>query len=178
MPKCRIVDFTGNPPGHGFCKISYIMKCIHFISLLSLSLFLSNCKEAKMKVSEVKQEVATAGDVSFARNTFESLARGDSAVAEKIDWAVFTSMGVDFGASYVALSSGVEKQKMVTSFITQFATSFRETGGKVEGFTNWRVVSHDSQKTEVAADSPNGVLTIIVSERDKMERVSSINMIK
>lgn len=154
------------------------MKCLHLISLISLSLFLSNCKEAKIKVAEIKQDVATVGDVSFARNTFESLARGDSAVAEKIDWAVFTSMGVDFGASYVALSSGVEKQQMVTGFITQFATSFRETGGKVEGFTNWRVISHDSQKTEVAADSPYGVLTVIVSERDKVERVSSINVIK
>ena len=154
------------------------MKCLHFISLLSLLLFLTNCKETKLKVAEVKQDVATAGDVSFARNTFESLARGDSAVASRIDWAVFTSMGVDFGAAYVALSSGVEQQKMVTGFITQFASSFRETGGKVESFTNWRVISHDSQKTEVAADSPNGVLTVIVSERDKMERVSSINLIK
>ena len=81
------------------------MKCIHFISLLSLSLFLTDCKETKLKVAEIKQDVATVGDVSFARNTFESLARGDSAVAEKIDWAVFTSMGVDFGASYRALSS-------------------------------------------------------------------------
>ena len=154
------------------------MKCTHFISLFSLFLFLNNCKETKLKVSELKQDVATVGDVGFARSTFEALARGDSAVANKIDWAVFTSMGVDFGASYVALSSAVEKEKMVTSFITQFATSFRESGGKVEGFTNWRVVSHDSQKTEVAADSPNGVLTVIVSERDNVERVSSINVVK
>ncbi len=154
------------------------MKRTHLFSLLLLSPFLTHCKETKLKVAEIKQNVATIGDVGFARHTFESLARGDSAVAEKIDWAVFTSMGVDFGLSYGALVSGVEKQKMITGFITQFATSFRETGGTVEGFTNWRVVSHDSQKTEVAADSPGGVLTVIVSVRDGVERVSSINVIK
>lgn len=129
-------------------------------------------------MASVKQEVATAGDVTFAKTTFESLARGDSSVAEKIDWPVFTSLGVNVGASYGALVSGVEKQQWVTNYITQFATSFRESGGSVDGFTNWRVTFHDSQKTEVAADSTNGVLTVVVSERDHVERVSSINIVK
>jgi hypothetical protein len=154
------------------------MRLIHFISLVSFSLFLINCKETKLKVAELKQEVATVGDVSFAKKTFESLAKGDAAVGEKIDWPIFTSMGDNVGAAYTMLTSGVEKQKLVSSFITQFAVSFRESGGTVEGFTNWRIVMHDSQKTEVAADSPNGVLTVTVSERDHVERVSSINVIK
>jgi hypothetical protein len=154
------------------------MKTILFLTLLAAPLLLSNCKGAKRSLTETKLEVATAGDVTFARTTFESLARGDSAVAEKIDWPVFTSMGQNLGASYVALTSGVEKQKLVASFITQFATSFRESGGTIEGFTNWRVSTHDALKTEVAADSPNGVLTVIVAERDGVERVSSINIIK
>jgi hypothetical protein len=106
------------------------------------------------------------------------LARGDSTVAEKIDWPVFTSMDENLGASYVAVSSGVEKQKMVTSFITQFATSFRESGGSVDNYRNWRVTAHDSQMTEVAADSSIGVLTITVSVRDQVERVSSIRLMK
>ncbi|MEO7100350.1 MAG: hypothetical protein ABI162_13380 [Luteolibacter sp.] len=154
------------------------MKAIYLVALLATPLLLSNCRETKQKIADAKLEVATAGDVNFARSTFESLARGDSAVAEKIDWPVFTSLGENLGASYVALTSGVEKQKFVTGFITQFAVSFRENGGSVEGFTNWRVTAHDSQKTEVAADSANGVLTVVVSERDNVERVSSINIIK
>jgi hypothetical protein len=116
--------------------------------------------------------------VTFAKTTFESLARGDSSVANRIDWPVFTSLGQNLGADYTALSSGVEKEKFVNGFITQFAVSFRENGGTLEGFTNWRVVSHDSMKTEVAADSAGGVLTVIVSTRDDVERVSSINVIK
>lgn len=154
------------------------MRYLHLVSLLSFCLFLSHCKQTKLKVAELKQEAATVGDVSFAKKTFESLAKGDSSVGEKIDWPVFTSMGDNVGAAYVALTSGVEKQKLISSFVTQFAVSFRESGGTVEGFTNWRVVMHDSLKTEVAADSPNGVLTVMVSERDHVERVSSINVIK
>lgn len=154
------------------------MKTIHLLILIASPLLLSNCRETKQKIAEAKVEAATAGDVSFAKNTFESLARGDSAVADKIDWPVFTSLGQNLGASYVALTSAVEKEKFITGFITQFSISFRESGGSVEGFTNWRVMSHDSLKTEVAADSANGVLTVIVSERDNVERVSSINIIK
>lgn len=147
------------------------MKTIHLLTIFAIPLVLSNCKETK-------QQVATAGDVSFARNTFESLARGDSKVADKIDWPVFTSMGSNTGSAYVALTSGVEKEQFVTNYISQFAISFRESGGKVEDFTNWRVSLHDKLKTEVAADSPTGVLTITVAERDGAERVSSINIIK
>ena len=154
------------------------MKTIPLLTILAAPFLLSNCKETKRNYAEAKLEVATAGDVSFARTTFESLARGDSAVAEKIDWPVFTSLGQNLGANYVSLTSGVEKQKFIAGFITQFATSFRESGGTIEGFTNWRVTAHDALKTEVAADSANGVLTVIVAERDGVERVSSINIIK
>jgi hypothetical protein len=154
------------------------MKTIPLLAILATPLLFSNCRETKRNYATAKLEVATAGDVTFARTTFESLARGDSAVADRIDWPVFTSMGQNLGANYVALTSGVEKQKLVASFITQFATSFRESGGTIEGFTNWRVSAHDALKTEVAADSPNGVLTVIVSVRDNVERVSSINIIK
>lgn len=154
------------------------MKISPLLSLLAAPLLFSNCRETREKMAVVKQEVAAAGDVTFAKKTFESLAKGDSAVATKIDWPVFTSLGENLGASYVALNSEVEKQKLVSSFITQFSVSFRESGGSVDAYTNWRVVSHDSQKTEVAADSSGGVLTVIVSERDGVEKISSINVVK
>lgn len=163
---------------HSAKGVAETMKNIPFLAAFAALLLLPNCRQAKRNYAEAKQEVATAGDVSFARSTFESLARGDSAVTDKIDWPVFTSLGQNLGASYVALSSGVEKQKFVAGFITQFASSFRESGGTLENFTNWRVVLHDKMKTEVAADSPNGVLTVVVAERDGVERVSSINIIK
>jgi hypothetical protein len=159
-------------------KEATIMKAIHFLSLLAAPLLLSNCREAEKTASEVRTEVATAGDVTFARTTFESLARGDSAVVEKIDWPVFTALGDNVGGNYTALASGVEKQNFANAFVTQFASSFRQSGGTIENFTNWRVSMHDQLRTEVAADSPNGVLTVIVSERDGVERISSINVVK
>jgi hypothetical protein len=155
------------------------MKTIRILTILATPLLFSNCKEkSPTTVADAQLEAATVGDVSFARTTFESLARGDSAVAEKIDWPVFTSLGENLGASYNALSTGVEKNKLAISFITQFAVNFRESGGSIENFTNWRVTFHDKMKTEVAADSPNGVLTVIVAERDGVEKVASINIVK
>lgn len=146
------------------------MKFITCLTVFSFLCFLTNCDRNAPPASVKK-------DVKFAKETFESLARGDSSVAERIDWAVFTSLGEDFGVSYNALTSGVEKERFVTNFITQFATNFRQSGGSVDNYSNWRVVSHDSIKTEVAADSAKGVLSIIVSERDDVERVSSMNLI-
>ncbi len=154
------------------------MKFLPLFTILATPLLFSNCREAREKMTVVKQEAAAAGDVTFAKNTFASLAKGDSSVSTKIDWPVFTSLGENLGASYVALSSDVEKQKLTSSFITQFSVSFRESGGSVDAYSNWRVVSHDSQKTEVAADSSGGVLTVIVSERDGVEKISSINVVK
>lgn len=154
------------------------MKIIPLLTVIATSLLLCDCRKTGQKLTDLKQEVATIGDASFARNTFESLARGDSAAADKIDWQVFTSMGNNVGMSYIALSSEVEREKFVTGFITQFATSFRESGGKIEDFTNWRVMLHNDLRTEVAADSPNGDLTVIVAKRDGKERVTSINILK
>jgi len=144
-----------------------IMKPYSILFAIVASLLISSCKKAEI-----------AGDVSLARETFGGLVRGDSAVKDKIDWPVFTSLGTNTGAAYTLLNSAVEKEKFVEGFVTQFSSSFRESGGIVEDFTNWRVISHDSAKTEVAADSSKGVLTVIVSERDNVERVSSINIIR
>jgi hypothetical protein len=149
-----------------------MMKIITLMIVTVAALLFCNCDGKKMTTS------STAGDVTFARTTFESLARGDSSVADNIDWPVLTSLGQNLGAAYSALPTAVEKEKFINGFITQFSTSFRESGGSIENFSNWRVTFHDAIKTEVAADSPNGILTVIVSVRDNVERVSSINIVK
>lgn len=153
-------------------------RTIPLLTALAFPLLVTNCRETKEKYADAKVKVATAGDVTFARSTFESLAKGESSVADKIDWPVFTSLGENLGKTYNAFTSGVEKEKFVTGYITQFAINFRQNGGTIEGFTNWRVTAHDALKTEVAADTPNGVLAIVVAERDNVEKVSSINIIK
>lgn len=147
------------------------MKTIHLAAIVASAFTLSNCN----KTEQVNAEV---GDTSFAQATFVSLARGDSDVQEKIDWNTLTTSGENVGAQYVAMANDIDKQNFRNAFVTQFSTSFRENGGSVDSFTNWRVTFHDSTRTEVAADSPGGILKMTVTDRDSIERVSSIDMIK
>lgn len=138
------------------------------ISLASLILlFLPGCEKMEAK-----------GDVTFAKSTFESLVRGESEVAEKIDWDTLNSLGLPVGQQYVAFENEADRTSFRKGFITQFSATFRESGGSVESFTNWRVVSHDETHTKVAADSTNGTLMLTVSERDGMERLSAIEIEK
>jgi hypothetical protein len=141
--------------------------------MLSLAT-LTQCDKAEHQVEKIESKA----DMSFAKNTFESLARGDSAVIDKIDWATLTAMGQNIGAAYSQLPSETEKRNLETTFVTQFATSFRESGGSPDKFENWRVSHHDDLKTEVAADSGGGTITITVTERDGKERISGLGFIR
>jgi len=148
------------------------MKHLLWIAALTFStLTLTQCEKTANKV-------ASKGDLSFAKNTFEALARGESAVVDKIDWAMFNSMGQDVGVAYSQLPSETEKRNFETAFVTQFASSFRDSGGTPDKFENWRVSFHDDLKTEVAADSGGGTVTITVTERDGKERVSKLGFIR
>jgi len=120
----------------------------------------------------------SAGDVTFARTTFESLARGDTAATENIDWETLNSLGINVGASYTAIASETEREEFKNAFVTQFASSFRDGGGSAEAFTNWRVTGTTDDRTEVSADSPNGVLRLTVSRRNDLKRVSKLEIIR
>lgn len=154
------------------------MKTIPLIALFALPLSVISCDETKTTLREVKSDVATTGDVTFAKNTFESLARGDSAVASKIDWETLTTNDTNVGGAYLNLPSDTQRQEFINAFITQFSTAFRQSGTSVEQFTNWRVKFHDTLKTEVSVDSPTGIMTLIVTKRDGVERISAINVVQ
>ena len=71
-----------NLVGHAICEGKAVtMKNLSLLTSFSVLLLLPNCREAKQNYAAAKLQAATAGDVTFARTTFESLARGDSAVA-------------------------------------------------------------------------------------------------
>lgn len=142
------------------------MKFIKIVITLIASVTLFSCEKAK-----------EAGDTSFARSTFVSLLKGDNEVQSKIDWATLNAGGINAGAAYSILDDP-QKQDFRNSFVTQFSSAFRNDGRSVEEFTNWRVTFHDDTRTEVAADSPRGVLAITVSERDSVKRISSITLPK
>jgi hypothetical protein len=124
------------------------------------------------------EKVESKADMSVAKNTFEALARGDSKARSGIDWSTLQAMGQNVGAAYVLIPSETEKANFEQAFVTQFATSFREAGGTPDQFSNWRVSHHDDLKTEVAADSNGGTVTITVTERDGKERVSGLGFIR
>lgn len=143
------------------------MRSFFLLALALVSLIFTSCDKN-----------ATVGDVTFAKNTFESLARGDSTVTSDIDWETFNSSGVSVGMQYAALPNDSEKESFRKSFVNQFAASFRDSGGKLENFTNWRVTSNDEINTIVTADSPTGVLNLTVSERNGTEKLSAMQVVK
>lgn len=163
----EITDLPFIFSGTNSAKESGMMKSIPFVAAAAIALMTSSCEKAKQ-----------AGDTSFARSAFLELARGDTSAQSRIDWPTFVAMGQNVGAAYVAIDSETEKQNFRNAFVTQFSTNFRENGGSVDNFTDWRVTFHDSLRTEVAADSPGGMLKITVSQRDSTDRVSSIDIVK
>jgi hypothetical protein len=148
-------------------KKNGMMKSIPFVVATALILVVTGCEKTRQ-----------AGDTSFARATFLELVRGDTAVQSRIDWPTFVAMGHNVGADYLLIQSETEKQNFRNAFVTQFSSSFRESGGSADNFTDWRITFHDSLRTEVAADSPGGTLKITVSQRDSTDRVSSIDIVK
>ncbi|WP_193210756.1 hypothetical protein [Luteolibacter marinus] len=143
------------------------MKYLWFPLAAAMPLLLSYCDQAESR-----------GDVSFAKSTFESLARGEEGVRDRIDWTTLNSLGQNVGLAYVQVPSETEKVNFEKAFVSQFSASFREAGGSPDQFGNWRVSHHDDLKTEVAADSAGGTVTITVTERDGKERVSGLGFIR
>ncbi|WP_035607109.1 hypothetical protein [Haloferula sp. BvORR071] len=150
------------------------MKQLLIAASLLSAITLTQCDEAEHQVGKIESKA----DMSFAKDTFEELARGDSSVVDKIDWPMLQSMGEDVGAEYSQLPSETQKRNFETSYVTQFASGFQKSGGTPGQFTNWRVSHHDDIKTEVAADSGGGTVTITVTERDGKERVSGLGFIR
>ncbi|MBX3741875.1 MAG: hypothetical protein KF712_12835 [Akkermansiaceae bacterium] len=145
--------------------MKYLLLSLPFVAALSVS----SCDKTK---------TAAAGDVSFARSAFVALAKGDTAAQNMIDWPTFTAPGENVAAKYNAIPTEAEKAQFRSEYVTGFATSFRQTGGSVDNFTNWTVSFHDSTRTEVTAQSPNGLLKLTVSERNSAEKLSAIDVVK
>jgi len=157
----------------GFGSLASEIKSMNTMRALSVSfailmpLAFTQCEKAESKV-----------DMSFAKNTFEALARGEAKARESIDWQTLQAMGQNVGAEYVKLPSETDRVNFQQAFVSQFASSFRQAGGTPDQFANWRVSYHDDLKTEVAADSNGGTVTITVTERDGKERVSGLGFIR
>lgn len=149
-------------------------KACRLMFCLCLLAVLSSCSHSGSAGSSSTSGVVKT-DVDFAKDVFTSLANGDTAVENLIDWETFTSLGINVASQYNAQPNEAAKGGFRTGFITSFSKSFQATGARAESLTNWRVQSQDATKTVVAADTPKGaVLLITVGKRDGQQKVTEL----
>jgi hypothetical protein len=104
---------------------------------------------------------ASGSDVTFCRSALENLARGKPAAQRQIDWTRLKALDVDVGAAYSQLPSEQEQRDYRRAFIARFADGFRQGGGKLDAFSQWRVAEPKDGMTVVAADVPATQRTLL-----------------
>jgi len=105
--------------------------------------------------------VGVKNDIDFARYCLRGLAKGKSSTARLIDWTSFVAMGVNVGGTVNKLATTREKEEYVKKFIKSFAFSFRQTEGKLNKFTNWRIFIANKGRTVVAANYLNDKVLLL-----------------
>jgi len=107
------------------------------------------------------------------------MVNGSSDAQTMIDWENFRAIGDDVGKEYQALPSDAEKSKYRNDFIAGIALSTPAIKANPDGITNWRVQRETPLETVVAANMNGGaILTLTVSKRDGIQRLSAIDMKK
>lgn len=96
--------------------------------------------------------VKTRDDIEFCHQIFSGLIKGSFSVQKLIDWENLKAVGVDVGATYLSLPDEKQKSAYQESFIKGFSLAFRQAGGKLKSFTNWRISDKDIEQTQVAVD--------------------------
>jgi hypothetical protein len=121
---------------------------------------------------------STKTDLEFAQTAFQSLARGDFAAAEVIDWEAFQAMGINVGALYLSMPDDTQKADFRKAFIAQCSLAFQGTGASADSLKNWQVQYQDSARTIVAADTlVKKVLLITISHKDEKQKISGIGVL-
>ena len=105
--------------------------------------------------------VGVKNDIDFARYCLQGLAKGKSSAAGLVDWTSFVAMGINIGGTVNKLAATRQKEEYVKKFIKSFAFSFRQTEGKLNKFTNWRIFAANMGKTTVAANYLNGKVLLL-----------------
>ena len=96
-------------------------------------------------------------DIRFCRRALAQLVNMNLSVGRSIDWAHLQALEVNVGATYAALPSRQEQADYEQAFIRNFAGGFRKNGGRLDGFTRWRVASDGT----VSADYPAKQKTLV-----------------
>ncbi len=96
-------------------------------------------------------------DVRFCRRTLAQLVNSDLSVSRAIDWPHLQALEVNVGATYAALPNRQEQVSYEQAFIRSFAQGFRQSGGRLNGFTRWSVARDGT----VSADYPAKQKTLV-----------------
>lgn len=91
-------------------------------------------------------------DINYCRSIFNGLIKGNYNVQKNIGWENLTAMGVNAGGVYSNAINDKEKTDYKKFFILNFSRGFRQTGGELKLFTNWRIYDRDMESITVAAD--------------------------
>ena len=103
-------------------------------------------------------------DIAFCRSAFADLVKARQSVQKMIDWGNLKAVGVDVGATYSSLRDEQEKRDYKKSFIKNFSHSFRQSKGKLAGFSHWRIYDKDIHQSIVAADYKNNTMLFTISK--------------
>jgi hypothetical protein len=116
-------------------------------------------------------------DVEFAKKVFEFLADGDETVKGMLDWEHLKMLGIDVGALYTKTSGDAARDKETSDFIRSYSNSFKQRGGSVGNFSNWREQSRDATNTVVVADVPTGQhISMTVTHINGQQKVSTMEI--
>lgn len=108
-------------------------------------------------------------EINFCKSVFSGLMQGRESIQKFIDWKNLKAMGVDAGRTYVDLADDRERENYRKAFIKNTASGFKQTKGRLNLFTNWRIYDRDIDTVVIAADSKinKRVLLFIISKYPK-----------
>jgi len=102
-------------------------------------------------------------DVAFCREVLKGLATSDMQVISKIDWEHLSAVGVDVGATYRALPTPQDRLRYERTFVQKFSEGFRQSGGRLEAFRDWRLQAREGDRALVAVESEAKQKTLVFS---------------
>lgn len=106
-------------------------------------------------------------EISRCRTMFSALVRGSYSAQKQIDWEKLKALDVDVGATYSQFPDGQQRLNYQKTFVKSFALGFKQMGGELAGFRNWRVYTKDAEKTVIAADYRGQTLLLTFSKVGK-----------
>lgn len=144
------------------------------VLIILCGLLLSGC--AKSSNKPYVYNGPPLNDVEYAKKTFQLLADGDETVKGMIDWEHLKMLGIDVGELYTK-TSDAQRDKETSDFIRSYSNSFKQRGGRVENFSNWREQSRDATNTVVVADVQMGQhILITVTHINGQQKVSTLEI--